>query len=54
MSRFLVRAVGKLSLMIRFSRLNSSFKFDLRNSDILPIIVDSPNVVQRGLSVMNG
>ena len=54
MSRFLVRTVSKLSLMIRFSRLSGPLKFDLRDSDILPIIVDPSDIIQWRVSVVNG
>jgi hypothetical protein len=56
MRRFLVGAVSKLSLMIRFPGLSSGgpFQFDLRDSDILPLIVYPPHIVERGVPVMNG
>jgi hypothetical protein len=55
MRRFLVGAVSKLSLMIRFPGLSGGgpFQFDLRDSDILPLIVYPPHIVQRGVPVMN-
>jgi hypothetical protein len=56
MRRFLVGAVSKLSLMIRFPGLSggSPFQFDLRYSDILPLIVYPPHIVERGVPVVNG
>jgi hypothetical protein len=56
MSRFLVGAVSKLSLMIRFPGLSGGgpFQFDLRYSDILPLIVYPPHIVERGVPVVNG
>lgn len=55
MRGFLVGAVSKLSLMIRFPGLSDSpFQFDLRDSDILPLIVYPPHIVQRGIPVVNG
>lgn len=32
--------------MIRFSRLSGPFQLDLWDSDILPVIVDPPDIVQ--------
>jgi hypothetical protein len=56
MRRLFVGAVSKLSLMIRFPGLSGGgpFQFDLRDSDILPLIVYPPHIVERGVSVVNG